>query len=220
MIDPIGSDRLHQVGGGIVKLWSELPFAFSREVAADTASVAWTVLWAAIALRIYMVLSGFAEAGRLVSHSGVNLRAAGADIGANMSTIPIVGGLGGVVESSITSAANPLVDFGSELETLIVVLAALISLLVLAVALIPWHSRYLPWRLARLRRLRAAHRVVRRTGVPPDAAEQLLAARAVYRLDYETLLAFSPDPFGDFLAGRHDRLARAELATAGLQLRR
>jgi hypothetical protein len=50
-------------------------------------------------------------------------------------------------------------------------------------------------------------------------SEKFLAARAIYRLDYETLLDYSPDPFGDFAAGRHDRLARAELATVGLQRR-
>jgi hypothetical protein len=50
--------------------------------------------------------------------------------------------------------------------------------------------------------------------------EKILASRAVYSLDYQTLLDYTPDPFGDFASGRHDRLARAELATVGLRLRR
>ena len=99
-------------------------------------------------------------------------------------------------------------------------LAAVITLLVLAVPLVPWLSRYLPWRVRRLRRVRAAHRVARSRSVPPPVAEKILAARAVYSLDYQTLLEYSPDPFGDFAAGRHDRLARAELAGVGLRLRR
>ena len=124
--------------------------------------------------------------------------------------------LSAVVKSSITAAANPFVDFGSELETLILVLAAVISLLVLAVPLVPWFSRYLPWRVSRLRRLRAAHHVVRSSRVLPEVAQKLLAARAIYGLDYQTLLDYSPDPFGDFTSGRHDRLARAgALATVG-----
>ena len=32
-----------------------------------------------------------------------------------------------------------------------------------------------------------------------------------------TLLEFSDDPIGDWVAGRHDRLARAELASVGLR---
>jgi hypothetical protein len=70
------------------------------------------------------------------------------------------------------------------------------------------------------RRLRAAHRVARSPRVSSQVAERILAARAVYSLDYQTLLQYSPDPFGDFATGRHDRLARAELATVGLRLRR
>lgn len=87
-----------------------------------------------------------------------------------------------------------------------------------ALTLVPWLTRYLPWRWARLRRLRAAHRVIR---VAHDVANadvaRALAMRAVTRLDYSTLLEFTPDPFGDWVGGRHDRLARAELASAGLR---
>ena len=41
--------------------------------------------------------------------------------------------------------------------------------------------------------------------------------RAMARLDYSTLLDFTPDPIGDWTSGRHDRLARAELASVGLR---
>jgi hypothetical protein len=41
--------------------------------------------------------------------------------------------------------------------------------------------------------------------------------RAVTRLDYEDLLEYTPDPLGDWISGRHDRLARAELASVGLR---
>jgi hypothetical protein len=204
-----------------VKIWSELPLAKSREVAADAATAAWSIVWAWISWQIYTTLASFAEAARLVRDGGVNLRSAGVDISASTSGLPVVGEqLSSVVKSSITAAANPFVDFGNELETLILVLAAVISLLVLAATLVPWFSRYLPWRVSRIRRLRAADRVVRSPRVLPPVAEQLLAARAVYGLDYETLLDFSPDPFGDFTSGRHDRLARAELASVGLRVRR
>jgi hypothetical protein len=47
--------------------------------------------------------------------------------------------------------------------------------------------------------------------------ERALAMRAVTRLDYSTLLEYTPDPLGDWATGRHDRLARAELASVGLR---
>jgi hypothetical protein len=203
-----------------VKIWSELRLAQSREVVADLATAAWVILWAWIAWRVYTTVASFAAAARLVRDGGVNLRSAAADISANTSNLPIVGEqLSAAVKSSITAAANPFVDFGSELETLILILAVVISLLVLAVPLVPWLNRYVPWRVSRLRRLRAAHQVVRSSRVRPEVAEKLLAARAIYRLDYRTLLKYSPDPFGDFTSGRHDRLARAELADSGLRRR-
>jgi hypothetical protein len=204
-----------------VKIWSELPSAQIREVIADAATTLWVVFWALLAWQLYTILSSFVQAARMIRDGGVNLRLAGADISANASGIPIVGEqLSGVIKRSITAAANPFVDFGSDLETLILVLAALLALVVLAIPLVPWLSRYLPWRVHRVRRLSAAHRVTRSRRVSPQTAEKFLAARALYSLDYQTLLEYSPDPFGDFASGRHDRLARAELATAGLRPRR
>ena len=71
-----------------------------------------------------------------------------------------------------------------------------------------------------MRRVRAAHRVTRSGSLPSGFAEKMLASRAVYRLDYQTLLEYSSDPFGEFAKGKYDRLAEAELATVGLRLRR
>jgi hypothetical protein len=69
-----------------------------------------------------------------------------------------------------------------------------------------------------LRRMRAAHRAIR---TAPDSAdndiERVLAMRAVARLDYASLLEHTPDPLGDWTRGRHDRLAKAELASEGLR---
>ena len=51
-----------------------------------------------------------------------------------------------------------------------------------------------------------------------DAAmERALATRALNRLPYPDLLEHTSDPFGDFAAGRYDRLAKAELASVGLR---
>ena len=50
-----------------------------------------------------------------------------------------------------------------------------------------------------------------------DQVQEALALRAVARLDYATLLEFTPDPLGDWVSRRFDRLARAELASVGLR---
>ncbi|MBA2756457.1 MAG: hypothetical protein H0U37_03330 [Chloroflexi bacterium] len=98
-------------------------------------------------------------------------------------------------------------------------MARLLTLLVIGVMVIPWLSRYLPWRAERLATLRSADRAIRRgpTDMSDAAMQQALALRALNRLPYPELLEHTADPFGDFAAGRYDRLARAELASVGLR---
>ena len=113
---------------------------------------------------------------------------------------------------------RPLADFGTQLEEFIVVVAVTLALLLALVTLVPWLNRYLPWRWGRLHRVRAAHRAIRKApGTATPSIERVLAMRAVTRLDYATLLGYTPDPLGDWASGRHDRLARAELASVGLR---
>lgn len=52
----------------------------------------------------------------------------------------------------------------------------------------------------------------------PDIVESSNACwrRALRRLDYDELLEFTPDPLGDWVAGRFDRLVHAELDEVGL----
>ena len=81
----------------------------------------------------------------------------------------------------------------------------------------PWLIRYVPWRWGRLRRVRSAHQAIRKAPDADAGIETTLAMRAMARLEYETLLDFTPDPIGDWTSGRHDRLAKAELASVGLR---
>jgi hypothetical protein len=65
--------------------------------------------------------------------------------------------------------------------------------------------------------VRSAHRAIRKAPDTDAGIERILAMRAMARLDYSTLLEYTPDPLGDWTSGRHDRLARAELASVGLR---
>ncbi|HXI45241.1 MAG TPA: hypothetical protein VNH13_02980, partial [Candidatus Acidoferrales bacterium] len=113
---------------------------------------------------------------------------------------------------------RPLSEFGTQIAQFVVVVAVVLALILALVTLGPWLNRYLPWRWARLQRVRAAHRAIRTAPGPGQTSiERVLAMRAVTRLDYGTLLAYTPDPLGDWASGRHDRLARAELASVGLR---
>jgi hypothetical protein len=203
----------------MVKIWSELPGARRQEQIADVATVIWVVFWGRLVWLLYDAISGFAEAGRSIHAGGTGLTQAGLDLGASLRDLPIVGeAASGLVTDAFAGAGQPLAAFGNEVESFILIVAAALALLFALVTLVPWLWRYLPWRSGRLRRLRAAHQALRRAHDLSDRdVEQILAMRAVVRLDYPTLLEYTPDPLGDWAAGRHDRLANAELASVGLR---
>lgn len=208
------------------KIWSELPGARAREVLADIATAAWVFFWGSLALGLYSFLIGFVEAGRLVRGGGENLRAAGLSLAGTLRGVPLVGeGMSDAVRAGFDGAGTPIVAAGVEIEAFVTLVAIVLALVILAVPLVPWLTRYVPWRLERLGRMRAAHRAIRRapagarTTATPAQIEQLLAGRAIHRLEWTTLLEFTPDPIGDWQTGRFDRLARAEYAEAGLRAR-
>ena len=203
----------------MIKIWSELPAARSKEMVADVATLLWVVFWGSIVWQLFQFLSGFAEAGRTVRAGGESMIASGRDLGESLSGLPVVGSqVRDVARDAFGGAGRPLSDFGTELEQFIFVVAIVLALLLALVTIAPWLYRYLPWRWGRVRRVRAAHRAIR---TAPDIVnanvEHTLAMRAVARLDYSTLLEYTPDPLGDWTSGRHDRLARAELASVGLR---
>lgn len=203
----------------MIRIWSELPLARLKEQVADAATVLWVGFWGTMCWFLFQLLDGFEEAGRTIRAGGETMVRSGVDLGESLAGVPLVGpGLRDVARDAFAGAGAPLSSLGTALEQFIFLVAAVLALLLALVTLIPWLSRYLPWRWERLRRTRAAHRAIR---TAPDATttqvQGALALRAIARLDYATLLEFTPDPLGDWATGRHDRLARAELASVGLR---
>ena len=202
--------------------WSETPGPRRREVAADVATWAWVALWSVVASRIHEAIAAFADAGRALERGGEAIQAAGGQVGSSLAGVPLIGeGIGDIARNAFTGAGEPFVYVGAEFVDLITLIARVLALLVLAVAIVPWLSRYLPWRAARLAQLRSATTAIRKRpdGTTPASIEKLLASRALHRLTWDEMLAHSRDPLGDFAAGRYAALARAELESAGLRPR-
>ncbi len=205
-------------------VWSERPLMRAGEIVADVATVVWLTFWIALGVRLYGLLANLAESGRFVRDGGERIAGAGESIGSAVEGVPLIGqGAADGIRGAMAAAGDPLVVFGTDLERVLIIIAAVLGGLLIAVAVIPWLNRYLPWRVARWRRLNAAARVIRgsrrarREPIPDATVEQVLASRAIHRLEYDELLEFSPDPFGDWVSGRHDRLAMAELDRVGLR---
>ena len=204
----------------MLKFWSETPAARTREIVADVSTWAWVALWAVIGARIHDTIAAFAEAGRVLQAGGANIQGAGATLGNAFEDVPLVGaGIDDIATGAFDTAGDPFIFVGRELESMLILIARLLALLVVGLAIIPWLFRYLPWRAARLANVRAAHQAIRRAPVDLSsrAIQQALATRAINRLSYSDLLDHTSDPFGDFAAGHYERLARAELASVGLR---
>ncbi|HEV8338800.1 MAG TPA: hypothetical protein VGR25_03985 [bacterium] len=205
----------------MLTLWSELPRPRTVEVTADLTTAAWLGVWLIAAWRVYDRLASLAAGVGQIRDGGLALESAGAHLGEALAVVPVIGkSAGEVVRLAFAGTAAPFIVAGSSLEGLITFIAWLLALLVLALPAGFWLNRYLPWRLRRVLTLQAAHRVIRADPARPvSEVQRLLASRALHRLTYAELRVYSPDPFGDWLAGRFDRLARAELASVGLRLR-
>jgi hypothetical protein len=204
----------------VIKIWSELRIARLKEQVADLSTLLWVAFWGGLAWQLFQFLVGFADAGRTIRTGGEGMIQGGVDLGDSLAGLPLIGPqLQGIARDALGGAGRPLSDFGIQLEQFVVIVSVVLALLLALVTLVPWLQRYIPWRWQRLRQLRAAHRAIRiAPGEENRKVEEVLAMRAVSRLDYATLLEYTPDPLGDWARGRHDRLARAELASVGLRL--
>ncbi|MHB8892303.1 MAG: hypothetical protein ACYC65_09710 [Candidatus Limnocylindrales bacterium] len=203
----------------MIKIWSELPVARLKEQVADIATLLWVVSWGSIVWQLFQLLAGFAETGRTIRDGGQTMVQSGRDLGDSLAGLPLVGSqVRDIARDAFGGAGRPLAEFGTQLEQFIFVVAIVLALMLAFVTLQPWLVRYLPWRWERLQHVRAGHRAIRTAPDLTDATmERTLAMRAVTRLDYATLLEHTPDPLGDWAGGRHDRLAKAELASVGLR---
>ena len=204
----------------MLKFYSELWPARLRELAADLATWAWVALWTIVGFRIFEAVAQFAEAGRVLRGGGANIAGAGTQLGDALHGVPLVGeGIDDLTTKAFAAAGQPFIDVGGELEALLLFIARLLAVLVVAVMVVPWLTRYVPWRATRLATIRAAHYAIRRAPreVSDRQIQHILATRAISRMSYQELLDHTSDPLGDYASGRYDRLAKAELNSVGLK---
>jgi hypothetical protein len=202
----------------MIKIWSELPVARTREQIADVATLIWVVFWGNLVLQLFWFLVGFAGVGRAVHEGGENMIEGGQNLGQSLAGLPVVGSQArDLASGAFAAGGQPISDLGTGLEQFVTIVSIVLALLLALVTIGPWLIRYLPWRRERLRRVRSAHRAIRKAPDTDAGIQRTLAMRAISRLDYATLLDFTPDPLGDWISGRHDRLARAEMASVGLR---
>ena len=199
-----------------MRLYPDLRAARIDAIARDVATILGLVLFGKIALEVHDAVDKLAILGDGVTSAGEAVTGGFGRAADAVDGTPVIGddigdalrgageGSGGEVQDLGRGGAGAAHDLADLLGFVFFLLPSALLLL--------WA---LPPRLAQVRRLNAAARVLRDPGSP--ARRELLASRAAFGLPYGTLLRYTKDPIGDLEAGRYDALVRAELEQAGLR---
>ena len=147
-------------------------------------------------LLVLLLLALFAWLGLEVHDAVDKLSVVGEGVRTVGENVPVVG--------------DPVEDLGRRGEDSAHRLANLLGLVVFGLPAAVLLARFLPGRIAQVRQLTAAERVLR------GGDARLVAMRAAFSLPYAQLLAYTRDPLGDLAAERYDPLVAAALADAGL----
>lgn len=169
-----------------MRLYPDVPGRRAGTLAHDALLVVLLLALAAIGLKVHAAVDRLAVLGEGVRKAG--------------GSVPF--GIGGSVEDLGRRGESDVHDLANLLGAVCFGLPAAVAL---------WH--FVPPRLAQIRRLTDAERVLR------GAPERELAMRAAFALPYGRLLAWTDDPLGDLAAQRYDRLVSAALDEAGLTRR-
>jgi hypothetical protein len=216
-----------------MRLYPASPTARNRTLAGDLLVVALLILFAWAGVKAHDAILELTALGRGVQDSGRAISAttrntasavdtAFTDAAGAVDGIPLVGEqLAGTLRRAPAGATSTLRSTGDEQGSRIVRLGVeqvrrtetaanwvgWTTFLLPALVLL---ARTLPGRTRQVLAMGAAH------GILAGAPEHILAARAAYSLDYKTLRRFTPDPFGDLAAGRHEQLVAALRSESGL----
>jgi hypothetical protein len=175
--------------------------------ALDVFLVAWVVAWAFAGIAIGRQIQGLADVTDSARDAGRATQSAGDALG-KLSDLPVVGGAVGDSARTVREAGQVAIDGAERGRTRVRRLGAIVGALIAIVPSLPLLWLYLPGRVAEAGDRR---RILGRLREGDPAIDELLATRAVAHLPYRTLLGITPHPAEDLRAGRHERLADAEL---------
>jgi hypothetical protein len=199
-----------------MRFYPDIPSRRASALATDLLTVLALVLFGWIGLQVHDAVDRLAVLGEGVNEAGSSIQT-GFDTAADaVDGTPVVGGelAEGLRDAGEGSGGN-VSDLGREGEDKTHRLADILGLITFGLPALFLVLRTVPPRVAEVRRLSAAERVL----VEGDGAERrrLVAMRAAFGLPYGQLLRYTQDPLGDLEAGRHDALVRAALEDAGLR---
>jgi hypothetical protein len=199
-----------------MRLYSDIPARRTAAILSDLLVLVLLVLLVWLGLRVHDAVAEIASVPRGVSDTGGAIERGFESAGDAVGDVPVVGEpLAGALQDAGEGAGGEIAETGrqgeEDVNNLATLLGALFCLLPAAAVL----SRYLPDRVADVRRLTASARAIGPTLT--QERERTLAMRAAYGLPYERLVRYTRDPLADLESGRYGGLVAAALDDAGLR---
>jgi hypothetical protein len=196
-----------------MRFYAERPVRAACQLLADVLVVVWVYLTVVVALRARELLDQLQAPGRALVGAGDGIRDAFNTAAGAVGGVPFVGDeLSGALRGA-AGAGVSLSDAGREQVESVATFSVGTAVMIVAVFAVPV---VLVWLTLRLRYARLAHAAVAVRAIDTD----LLALRALSRVNVRRLLAVSPDPAAAWR--RDDRavvqqLAALELRSLGLR---
>jgi hypothetical protein len=199
-----------------MRFYPALPAQKFRTVLGDLVVLLFLLLFAWAGLKVHDAVDQLAVLGTGVEEAGTAIQGGFDTAAEGVDGVPVVGDdLADGLRDAGSSSGGELAERGQEGRESVHRLANLLGLVTFLLPAILLLSRNLPRRIAQIRQLTAADRVL---GRPLDPERRrLLAMRAAFSLPYTVLVGYTKDPLGDLAAGRYDALASAALEEVGLR---
>ena len=201
-----------------MRFYPDIPHRFANRLVADFLVLLVLVLLALLALKVRDSVNQLAVVPQGVRETGTAVESGFHDAADAVGDVPVVGGdLSDAFEGAGHASGGRVEELGQEGVDRTHKLANLLAALVFGLPALAVLGRYLPGRIALIRRLTAASQVLDESEAPDR--RRLIAMRAALALPYETLLRHTRDPLGDLANERYEPLVAALLEDSGLRAR-
>jgi hypothetical protein len=197
-------------------LYPELRGHRARTLFGDLIAITLLVLFAWAGLRVHEAVNGLVVLGEGVQATGGAVQGGFESAADAVDGTPVIGDeLADGLRSAGEGSGGEVVELGEQGEAEVRRLALILGIVTFALPALLVVTRWLPPRIDQVRQLRAASLVLGNQAT--EERRRVLAMRAAFSLPYGQLLAYTPDPLGDLVAGRYDALVAAALEDVGLK---
>lgn len=199
-----------------MKLYSDFAAQRTRQIVADGLAVLAIALWVVFGVIVYDAIARLAAFGEDMQAAGSGFAASMAEVGENLSGVPLIGSAIQAPFDGASNAGRALENAGETQQVLVQNAAVTLGM---GIALIPTLMILALWLIPRLRFVRKAGRA--QTVLKSGAGVDLLALRALANQKMTALIEVDPDAMGAWRRGDQDvmrRLAALELQSAGVRL--